>query len=329
MKPTLKDIAEKTNLSITSVSLVINQRPNKLSKESRERILKAAQELNYQPTQKRRRQKCRSGKLLGLIVPSVCNSFFAEIVQGMDDCAQENGWQILLATSDDDPEKEAQTLRVLENQRISGLVIASAASYDSTTFSPPFHVVQVDRQSPRLEYSAVILNHKKGAYLATKHLLDLGHTRIACVTGPQKHESARQRLDGFFWAYEDAGIPCQAEQIFESDYTSSGGYEVAKEILDGDFTAVFLGNDMMALGLYQRMGELGKKIPQDLSVVGFDDIDCAGLLDVPLTTVHQSGHDLGYAACQRLLTEMEDPEISKQAIYFEPRLVVRRSTAPL
>jgi len=330
MRPTLRDIAQATDLSIASVSLVLNDRPNKLSKGSRERILSAAQALGYQPTGRPRRGARRTERILGLIVPSITNFFFAQIVQGVDACAQENGWQLLLATNGDDPEKDRENLQLFADHGVSGLIIASAANCDNEMFaSIPFPVVQVDRQSPTLDCSAVVLNHRKGGYLATRHLLDLGHTRIACITGPQKHESARERLGGYLWAMEDALVAPPRDGIFECNYCSDGGYAVAERILAGGFTAVFSGNDMMALGLYKRLRELCRHIPDDLSIVGFDDIDCADLLDVPLTTVHQSGFDLGHAACTRVITEIATPGISKQTIHFEPRLVVRRSTAPL
>lgn len=330
MKPTLRDIAEATSLSVASVSLVLNGRPNKLSADSRKRITEAARTLGYVPIQRSRPEAARPERVLGLIVPSLTNFFFAEIVQGVEACAQENGWQLLLATNADMPEKDRENLQLFTSHGVSGLVIASAANCDNSMFAAiPFPVVQVDRQSPTLDCSAVVLNHRKGGYLATRHLLELGHTRIACITGPQKHESARQRMEGYLWAMEDAGVPLPRDGVFECNYCSDGGYGAADPILERGFTAVFSGNDMMALGLYKRLRELGKHIPGDLSIVGFDDIECADLLDVPLTTIHQSGFDLGHAACQRVITEIASPGISKQTIHFEPRLVVRRSTAAL
>lgn len=326
MNPTLQDIADATNLSVASVSLVLNNRPNRLSEESRSKIINTAKKMGYVPA--KRNKKSADSQLLGLIVPSFSNSFFAEIIQGASRCARENGWHLLIETNDDDPDKDKDNIAFFETQKISGLLIISAANCEQAMFQTvKFPVVQVDRQSPTLTCSAVILNHKKGGYLATRHLLELGHTRIACITGPQKHESARRRMEGYLWAFQEAGIPVPKDAIFEGNYQSDGGYIATDKIISGGFTAVFSGNDQMAMGLYKRLHELKKRVPNDISVVGYDDILYSDLLGVPLTTIHQSGYDLGYAACQRLLIEMDNPNIPKQTIYFEPELVIRESTA--
>ena len=326
MRTTLKDIAEATGLSVTSVSLVLNARPNRLYEESRRKVLETAKRLNYStsshssPTA----PECHS---IGLIVPNISDYFFGEIAQGIIDCARTHDATVLLGTNSESPQMDNQNIRSLSRQGVRALLIVSAHEQANTLLNQlPFPVIQVDRQSLSLNRSAVLLNHRKGGYLATRHLIDLGHRNIACITGPGAQASSQQRLAGYCWAFEEAGLPLPKNAIFEGDYSPKSGYQLLDPIISGGFSAVFCGNDMMAIGIYKRMRELGLKPAQDLSIVGFDDISFADLLEVPLTTIRQSGYNIGLEACKRAFLELDNPNLPKQTIQFEPELVVRQST---
>lgn len=321
-----KDIARATGMSTTSVSLVLSGRPNKLSKETRDHILRMASDMGYKQ-ERSKRLSSRNADCIGMIVPRISNSFFAEIVQGASDCIQARGWRLLLVTNDGSPEKDRAAVKMMKDSRVSAVLLTSSEDCPASMFEAlSCPVIQVDRHSPALHFSSVVLNNKKGGFISTKHLLDLGHRKIACITGPQKLISARERLEGYYWAFQARDLPSPAPGVFEGDYLYESGYALADKIISSGFTAVVCGNDIMAFGLCKRCRELGVSIPNDLSVVGFDNLIYSELLDPPLTTVSQSSYAIGSQACQRAFFEIENPRVSKQTILFEPELVVRKST---
>lgn len=323
-KPTLRDVAEEVGLSLSSVSLVLNHRENRISPENRRRIQEAAERVGYVPSGKRRnRQK---PTILGLIVPELSNAFFADVVQGVTDCAFKQDAKLLLATNGESASRDAEQIRSMAASGVAALMIALSYNCSPDVFSEiACPVIQVDRQSPSLPYSSVRLNNRKGGYLATGHLIELGHRRIACITGPSWLMSSQERESGYRWAMEEAGLDVTDDMVMEGDYFPAGGYALADAVIAGGFTAVFCENDMTAIGLYRRFRERGVAVGQDISVVGFDDISFCEMLDTPLTTVRQSGYDIGYEACSRALQEIESPEMPHQSIYFEPRLIKRES----
>lgn len=328
MRTTLKTIADHVGLSVASVSLVLNNKPNKLSPESRQKILAAAEELHYAPQLVSPAMAKKYSKTLGLIVPEISNSFFADLAQGVGHCAQENGCQLLLSTTDGIAENDADILRLFSSRNIAAMLFVASSNCNASLLeSLPFPIIQVDRKNPALNFSAVVFNQKKGGYLATRHLLELGHRRIACLTGPKNLTNTSLRLKGYLRAYKDLGVTPPSDGVIEGDYMSDSGFEAADVILERGFTAVFSTNDMMAYGILKRFRQLKIRVPHDISIVGFDDVVYSSLLDVPLTTIRQSGYNMGYEACRRAFEEIEDPKIMKQTIQFEPELIIRESTA--
>lgn len=323
-KPTLRSIAEELGLSVSSVSLVLNHRENRISPENRRRIFEAAERVGYLPSGKRKsRQK---PVILGLIVPELSNAFFADIVQGMTDCAYKQEAKVLLATNGESPSRDAEQIRSMAATGVSAMIVALSYNCSPDVFAGmSCPVIQVDRQSPSLPYSSIRLNNRKGGYLAARHLIELGHRRVACITGPRWLMSSQERESGYRWAMEEAGISVTGDMVIEGDYLSTGGYALADSVIAGGFTAVFCENDMTAIGLYRRFRERGITVGQDISVVGFDDISFCEMLDTPLTTIRQSGYDIGYEACSRAMQEIANPELPHQSIYFEPRLIKRES----
>ena len=264
--------------------------------------------------------------ILGLIVPELSNAFFADIVQGMTDCAYKQEAKVLLATNGESPSRDAEQIRSMAATGVSALIVALSYNCSPDVFAGmSCPVIQVDRQSPSLPYSSIRLNNRKGGYLAARHLIELGHRRVACITGPRWLMSSQERESGYRWAMEEAGISVTGDMVIEGDYLSTGGYALADSVIAGGFTAVFCENDMTAIGLYRRFRERGITVGQDISVVGFDDISFCEMLDTPLTTIRQSGYDIGYEACSRAMQEIANPELPHQSIYFEPRLIKRES----
>lgn len=327
MRITQKEIAKALGMSPASVSLVLNGKPNRLSPESQKKILCKASEMHYQVPGKPKKSRAGNG-CIGLIVPNIQNYFFAEIVQGVSECVQKKQKRLLLFTTDGSLSADLAAIRIMEKSRVSALLITASEDCTAKMFSE-FNcpIVQVDRQSPALCCSSVILNSKKGGFLATQHLLNLGHRKIAYLSGPMQLISARERLGGFQWALRDLGLSVSDECVYEGDYRYQSGYRLADEILGGGYTAVVCGNDVMAFGLMKRCGERGIRIPEDLSVVGFDNLQFSELINPALTTVSQSGYAIGHRACQIAFQEIEDPDTIQQTVLLEPELVIRDSTA--
>ena len=312
---TLKDVAAKVGLSVASVSLVLNQKPNRISPESRERILVAAEQLGYVRKPRPAQRIARKPVTLGLILPEISNTFFANIVQGVDDCIRHHGAQLMLATNGESAQRDAEQLRQFASAGICALLIAPSYSCHPSVFEGvPFPVIQVDRQSPSLPFSSIRLNNKKGGYLATRHLIELGHRKIACITGPNWLLSSQEREAGFRWAMGEAGITGVEEWILEGNYQTESGYRLAPQLLAKGASAVFCENDMMALGVYRYFHEHGIRVGKDVSLVGFDDISFCEFMETPLTTVRQSGYAIGNEACKRAFLEIERPELPKQTV---------------
>jgi len=330
---TLRDVAEAVKLSPASVSLVMSGRPNQISPQSRARILAAAEQLGYQGPARPARAEGRP-LCVSVILPDICNSFFTDIAGGADQYLSPLGHRMDLMFSDNSLEREMAHLERVARERTDGLIIATTMRLASGFYEEAFGrmgipVVIADRVFPTLNHSSVSCNHKKGAYLATEHLIRQGHRRIACLTGNPREEAPRDlRYAGYLWAFEEAGLEPPPDGLFPGDYRAESGYEAADAILSGGFTALFSCNDMMAYGFYKRAREAGRSIPEDISVVGYDDLFFSRLIDPPLSSVGQNPMDIGMEAARRLVCEILEPRSSRQTVYFEPSFVARSSVRP-
>ena len=338
-QPTLQSIAAETGLSITSISLVLNNRPINIAPENRKLILETAKRLGYNNVRRRKsaNRESNTSQNISVVIPDITNPFFTYMLRGISDVITPNGYNLMLSFTNDIAEREAQLIASLPQQNPAGLIItttthANYSEQNSSLFEAlNMPVILVDRVFPSLNYSTMTYNHRKGAYLATHHLLSLGHRKIACVIGEglATNTLAPDRMEGFRWAFSEYGLSLSDDNIFYGDYTEGGGYRVAQQIFARDFTAIFSGNDSMAFGIYRYAREHGIVIPDDISVVGFDDLTASDMVNPPLTTVRQDAYVLGREAANRLISEIDNPGIEHRAIYFEPTLKVRNSTKPL
>lgn len=333
MAVTLKEIAKIVNLSPSAVSLVLNNRPNRISKEKRDLILKTANELNYVPNQNAVGLVKQQSKTIGVMIPDIKNVFFSEIVSGIDKIALERGWNIIIMNTNDRCESDLKNIRMLISRSVDAmiLVVASNLGHQALSqyqmlflkFGKP--VIFVDRSIPSLNNSSVSVNHKNGAYTAIKHLYDLGHRKIAILSGPV--HSSVDRTHGVMCACRDLDLHLTCDDFYGGDFTMDSGYKLADAIAARGYTAIFSFNDMMVYGLYKRFAEIGLCIPDDISVIGFDDIFFSNYIN--LTTVRQPAFDLGVEAARQAFLEIENPEAEKKNIVFEPSLQIRTSVKAL
>jgi LacI family transcriptional regulator len=330
---TIKDVAALAGVSFTTVSHVMNQtRPVSAPVEAKVRA--AILQLNYVPSGVARSLRGSQTGTIGLLVPNNTNSYFAELARGIEDYCERNGYCVFLCNSDDDVRKQQNYLRVLREKRIDGLIVASAgddAVLADLLAAARVPVVMVDRQIAGLEADAVQIDHEAGAYLATRHLLELGHRNIACIGGPQGMDVSALRLDGFRRAMAEREISILPEAIVQSDFSSPGGYDAAKRLFHTvKPSAIFAGNDMMGIGALRAAAELGLRVPGEVSVIGFDDIELGRYVFPALTTVGQPILLLGETTAHTLLARiggsLSGPPHRQ---VMPPRLTLRESTGPV
>ncbi|MGE1175412.1 LacI family DNA-binding transcriptional regulator [Pseudomonas sp. BW7P1] len=329
---TIKDVAALAGISYTTVSHVVNNtRP--VSQEVRLKVEAAIKSLDYVPSAVARSLKAKTTATIGLLVPNSLNPYFAELARGIEDYCERNGYCVILCNSDDNPDKQRSYLRVLLEKRIDGLIVASAGGDSGlvqglTGVKTP--MVIVDRGLEGVDADLVRIDHEYGAYLATRHLLELGHRDIATIGGPAGTSVAQMRQAGFRRALKEAGLEVSPARVLESDFTSTGGYNAAAVLLESNPpSAIFAGNDMIGIGVLRAAAERNVRVPSELSVIGFDDIQMSRYVYPALTTVGQSILQLGEMAAEVLLRRIAAPDLATDQRIVTPSIVLRESTAPL
>ena len=328
---TIKDVAALAGISYTTVSHVLNKtRP--VSEPVRLKVEEAIARLDYVPSAVARSLKAKSTATIGLLVANSLNPYFAELARGIEDYCERNNYCVILCNCDDDPDKQRSYLRVLLEKRVDGLVVASAggdAGLASGLAGDRKPMVIVDRSLEGIDADLVRIDHEQGAYLATRHLLDLGHRAIACIGGPVITSVAHMRKAGYLRALSEAGLIPNDEWMIESDFSCTGGYEAAGRLLSGDRpSAIFACNDMMGIGVLRAAAERHIRVPEQLSVIGFDDVQMSRYVYPALTTVGQSILQLGETAAQVLLRRIATPQQAVEQLIVAPNIVLRESTGP-
>jgi LacI family transcriptional regulator len=328
---TMRDVADQAGVSITTVSHVVNDtRP--VSAELRERVLAAMQQLGYRPNRLARSLRRGETHTIGMIVPDSANPFFAELARGVEDASFEHGYSVILCNSDGDLDKEMLYTNVLSERRVDGILfVAAGVSSERIRDLQSKHMplVVVDRDLPDLTVDSVLTDNARGGRAATLHLVELGHRRIGCITGPSGLTPSAERVTGYLSALDESSIPVDDRLIVRGDFQYQAGYQAARGLLtlaDAP-TAIFACNDLMAVGAVSAAVELGLHIPHDLSVVGFDDVQLASFANPPLTTVVQPKYEMGVVATTMLLERVRALDAPPRRRLLETRLRIRQSTA--
>ncbi|MBI5564673.1 MAG: LacI family DNA-binding transcriptional regulator [Chloroflexi bacterium] len=325
--PTIQEVAEKAGVSPTTVSHVINN-SRVVADETRQRVEAAMEELHYRPNALARSLRRGQTHTLGLILPDSSNPFFAEIGHSIEAAAFEQGYSVVLCNTEGDLAKEALYVDVLSKKQVDGIIFVAAGEQTDSLRALLHHklpVVVVDRDLPDVEIDAVLTDNRQGGYLATKHLIDLGHTRIGCIAGPSHLTPSAQRVIGYRDALTEAGLPIVDDLITRGDFHPESGYLAARSLLDGPTapTAIFACNDLMALGALRAVAEHGRRVPANFAIVGFDDIELASFTSPPLTTIAQPKSDLGRLAVQWLIERIADKARPARRELLPTRLIVR------
>ncbi|MEH7176860.1 LacI family DNA-binding transcriptional regulator [Neobacillus vireti] len=336
MAITIKDIARKANVSITTVSRVINQKSEGIGESTRKKVLEIIEELEYRPNSIARSMITKQTKTIGLIIPDIRNPFFPELVRGVEDFANLHAYNVFLCNTDGDPKRELEYVSLLKEKNVDGIIFTYSCAenilrLEEIVIDQNISLVLLDRGVEDQKFSSVSIHNESAGYLATKHLLDISHTKIGCITGPAQFPNSKARLNGYKRALKEAAIPFNQDLILAADYQMDGGYLAAKTLLaEKDITAIFAFNDLMAFGVYQAAEEKGLTIPNDLSVVGFDNIKYNQLLHPKLTTIEQSVYEMGEISAKILLEQItQGGDVKNKTLYLEPTLILRESTKKL
>jgi LacI family transcriptional regulator len=275
----------------------------------------------------------RQGKTntIGLVLPDSANPFFAEISRCIEDETFKKGYSVFLCNTELDIQRELFYVDVLSKKQVDGIIFVAAGDQaDSLDFlvSRNMPVVMIDRDVPNVEVDAVLTDHRLGGYLATRHLLELGHTRIACIAGPSSITPSAERIIGYRKALEEAGLPYDEKLVLRGDYHAQSGMDITHTILrmDPRPTAIFALNDLMALGALRAAAEAGCSVPSDLAVVGYDDLELSHFTNPPLTTIAQPKTEIGAQAVDLLVDRMSRKDRPPSRVVLPPELIVRRST---
>ncbi|MET8765235.1 LacI family DNA-binding transcriptional regulator [Lentzea sp. NPDC004782] len=329
MKPSvgIREVARHAGVSNATVSNVLN-RPGVVAPATRQRVLAAIEELGFVRNESARQLRAGSSRVIAYVVLDAANPFFTDVARGVEDAAREAGLALFLCNSASDDGREREYLELLHEQRVEGILITPVDAERLTDRGTP--VVLVDRESNGT-YCSVAVDDVLGGELAVTHLIENGHRRIAMIGGPLSIQQVRDRREGAVRALANAGLPADALTFLETRGLQVAEGRGAGERLVGlpasrRPTAAFCANDLLALGLLQSMTQQGLKVPGDLAVVGYDDIEFAAAAAVPLTSVRQPREQLGRTAATLLLAENE-PDHEHRHVKFQPELVVRASSA--
>lgn len=326
---TIKRVAHRAGVSIATVSRVFAD-PQAVSDTLRLRVLEAARALNYRPSRAARTLRVGTSQAVGVVIPDLENPFFTAVVRGIEGVLQAAGYTLLLANSDEDTARERHILETLRADGVAGIVfvpINAARDAYRDVLAPPLQVVAVDRLPTNLRPDLVTVDNVEGTRLGVEHLFALGHRDVALLGGPLRHSTATERERGYQEALRAAGRPVRAELVHYGDFREEGGYEGMKALLalPRRPTAVFVANNLMTLGAFRALHEAAVRIPDEMALVGFDDMPWATSLNPPLTAVSQPSQEIGAAAADLLLDRIARPERAIRHLILETSLVVRAS----
>jgi DNA-binding LacI/PurR family transcriptional regulator len=329
----MKQIAKMAGVSLGTVSHVLNDSA-RVREPLRKRVLDAVDTLGYQPSQLARGLRRDKTNMIGMVIPDVTNPFFPAVVRGAEDMAFSNGYRLVLCNTDNDHSKELVHLNELRTYLPAGLLVIPSNFSDLTAQAKSYReagtaVVCVDRLPRRWDGDSVTVANEEGAYQASRHLIQLGHRRLATITGPLHLTNAQQRVTGFRRALAETNISISPEYIQEATFDRAGGHAKALLLLRmlPRPTAIFAGNDMIALGVFHAIRELGLSCPGDVSVIGFDDLDFAEFTSPSLSSVFQPGYQLGATAASMLLDRVKGAQGPPVHSVLQTQLKVRESAA--
>jgi LacI family transcriptional regulator, repressor for deo operon, udp, cdd, tsx, nupC, and nupG len=324
----ISDVAKLANVSTATVSRVLSNSGN-VKKETTEKVLEAIQKLNYQPNMLARQLRKLETKTILVVVPDITNTFFSKVLRGIEHVAIENDYQVLLGDTGNNIERERGYLNILRQRKADGMILLTARleSHLLEEIASEFPVVLACEYLEGSTIPTVSIDNISSARKATEYLINLGHRRIGFISGPLNVILSRDRLKGFRQAMAQHNIPIESFLVQEGDFSFESGYNMMMKFLalDQPPTAVFASNDEMAIGAIKAIKSKGLRVPDDISVVGFDDIQFASIYEPALTTISQPMFEIGKKAMELLIKLMNKDKLEKSQYILEDQLVIRET----
>jgi LacI family transcriptional regulator len=332
---TLRDVARVAGVHPATVSRALNEETRGLvNEETARRVVKAAEKLGYQPNPIARGLKTNQSYTIGVLIPDLTNPLFPPILRGIEDRLETAGYTPLIANTDNDPERELLDSQTMRARQVDGIIAATARRdhrLHDALLEAGIELVLVNRRQEELPVSSATADDRMGMRLSVEHLLSLGHTRIAHLAGPLDYSTGLDRHDSFHETMRAGGLEPDPELVLVGEgFTESEGARLCEQLIaDGRrFTAIAAANDLLALGCYDVFADRGVSCPEQVSVVGFNDMPFAARFQPPLTTIHIPHYEIGKAAAQLMLERLQDADTPPREVRLEPSLIVRESTAP-
>jgi LacI family transcriptional regulator len=327
---TIFDVAREAGVSTSTVSRVMNGN-ERVDPQLAARVTRVARRLNYRPNQTARGLRLRQNHVWALVISDIrTGPFFADVVRGVEDVAFEAGYAMFLCNADENPSKEAGYLQLAIAENVAGVILTPSGL--STDLAPLFdagiHVVLADRKLPGQRVDTVVSDNIAGAMLGVAHLLQSGYRRVACIAGPLSATTGSERLDGYRMALAQAGSVVDESLVRVADFREQGGYEAMKGLLEQEPQpdAVFVSNNRMTAGALRAIEEAKLAIPEEIGVVGYDEISWTDLLRTALTTVSQPAYDLGHESARLLLSRLNGYSGSPRTVLLPTSLNIRASS---
>jgi LacI family transcriptional regulator len=331
---TIKEVAKRAQVSVGTVSNILSGKVS-VSPRLHRRVMAAISQLDYHPNQVARSLKTKQTKLLGMLISDITNPFFPLVVRGAEDAISKDGYLLIVFNTDDRIEREREILAVLRSRRVDGILMVVAPnegdiSHLTGTVSAGIPIVFLDRIPPGMALDSVAVESAIGTRECVRHLLSMGHRRIAIINGPVGLETARERMRGYEEALREAGLPVDPKLIREGDFRMESGNILARDLLSSDRrpTAIFVANGMMTLGVLSALDDLGLRCPEDVALAMYDDLPLAGSFRPRLTAVAQDAYKIGFTGAELLLKrvkgELSDPR--PHQIRLRPELKIRESS---
>ncbi len=330
---TIRDVAATAGVSYQTVSRVLNDRPD-VADETRQRVKQVMRALGYQPSAVARSLALKRTRILGLITSDFSDWFFTQVIVGAEIAARKFNYYLLLSSTEHNPDDEPKYLRLFSERQVDGMLFVRANtqgdSQQMVALSEQGIAVATtayDRQASENGISVIVVDNARGSFLATQHLIDMGHRQIAMITGPHTWKSVQDRMQGYYQAFEQVGVNPDPALTEYGDWNYESGYLAMQRLLARTvpMTALFAHNDRIAIGAMRALHEAGREIPGDVAVVGFDDIPSAAFSTPPLTTIRQPMIQVGQIAIELLIQMIEGTIREGKEVLLEPELVIRQT----
>jgi DNA-binding LacI/PurR family transcriptional regulator len=330
---TVVDVAKRAGVSVSTASRALSGN-GYVSRQTRQRVLQAAAELGYVPNQVARSLRMNRTKMIGLLISDVENSFYSIIAKNVESVVKEGGYHLILCNSNDDPNEEKEYLSLLEMLQIDGLIITPTAGNQQmleVLQKKDIAIIQIDRMVEGFRADAILVNNEAGAASVISHLIDSGHYRIGILTGSLEVTTGKQRFDGYKRVLKERGIPFRPELVRSRSFRHDHAIEDVHALIDvsPSPTAIFAANNILAEACLSVFTERGFRIPEDISLVAFDDIKWMSIKTPQITTVYQPVAEMARSAARLLLKRLQNLDENPPAtIIFQPTLILRESVAP-